>query len=312
MENLILPGCAGPAGIAFTKCLKGYYHIIGWDNSENARKFSETNQLDEHYIYHKGFIHPQPDKEVARIGTLRDVYEFKHIKTFLPSNKVIKICQDKYLCAKAIDDLAPRTIKIKTKEDVDKFAVETGKQVWLRAPVGAGGKDHFKYNGHWHSQYAMWGHIATCEKLIASEYLPGDNWSVDTVWDNGTLLGTFTKKRISYSLTGTDNECGGSSMISECVDNPVVLATALEAIKRVGIPNGVMSVDLKGDEDNIPKVTEINPGRFMTASLIYFYLSDYNLAKLYVDHAFGKKTHLGEYPLGKRLYRQTNCLPILE
>ena len=51
----------------------------------------------------------------------------------------------------------------------------------------------------------------------------------------------------------------------------------------------------------------------MTASLIYFYLSEYNLALMYVDYAFGRRYRykLGTYPEGKILLRQTNCLPKL-
>lgn len=316
--KVVLFGSGGPAGIGFSRCISEEYDVLGIDDSKWARHFIEGTIIEKKDIsyaagggFHgRPFFHAQPDKEVfklsreVRFAWTKPITENDIFPIFMPTHETIKTCQDKYKCAIKLGDLAPVTKEILTVDDIIKVKTPC----WIRAKVGAGGKDHYKFNGDWDELKV---HIKNHKDLIVSEYLPGDNWSVDTVWREGTLLGSFTKKRISYSLTGDDNESGGSSMVSQCVKNDKVLAVALDGIQRISKPNGIMSVDLKGDGNNEPKITEINPGRFMTASLYYFYLTGYNLALMYVDHAFGRqyKYNLGTYPEGKILLRQTNCEP---
>ena len=171
----------------------------------------------------KRFLVAQPDKEVRKLSrTAREdwIIDTDTFPLFLPSHQTILTCQDKLKCAQKLGDLAPETRELLTTDDV----IKTGNPAWIRAKVGAGGKDHYKFIGNWEG---LKGHCSEHKDLIVSKYLPGDNWSVDTVWDKGTLLGSFTKKRISYSLTEDDNESGGSSMVSQCIKDDKVLTTAI-------------------------------------------------------------------------------------
>jgi hypothetical protein len=191
--------------------------------------------------------------------------------TIVPEMREIELCQDKAACAKALGGLAPKTY-------------------WVRDTHGAGGKG----------------------AQMCSEYLPGDNYSCEVAFNNGELIGTFVKKRISYSTIKEDLplEKRGSSMVSVCVDNQGIVQMALTAIDRIGgTPHGAYGIDFKCDKDGIPLITEINPGRFLTASYVYFYSTGYNLPLALYKSFFGEPYELGAYPVGTGIIRCVDSTP---
>jgi hypothetical protein len=191
--------------------------------------------------------------------------------TILPELVDIRLCQDKAKCSMALGDLAPITY-------------------WVRDTHGAGGKG----------------------AQMASEYLPGDNYSCEVAFVNGELIGHFIKHRLSYSTIKKDLplEKRGSSMVSVCVDNPDILQRTLIAIERIGgVPHGAYGVDFKCNEDGVPLITEINPGRFLTASYVYFYSTGYNLPLALYKAYFGESYNLGEYPEGMGIIRCVDSKP---
>ena len=195
-----------------------------------------------------------------------------HVKTFLPTKEEIDLCWDKAKCAEALGYLAPKTY-------------------WVRDTTGSGGKG----------------------AQMCSEYLPGRNISCEMVYYNGTLAGYFMKHRLSYSTGGVQEMVAGvgTSMVSTCIDELEILSIADRAVGKVSKkPNGIFSVDLRENEAGEPKVTEINAGRFLTASYIYYHLTTYNLPRLYVELALGLDlTPLGEMPVGKSIIRQLDRRP---
>jgi hypothetical protein len=189
-----------------------------------------------------------------------------------PKEKEIDLCQDKAECAKVLGDLAPETY-------------------WVRDTHGAGGKG----------------------AQMASEYLPGHNYSVELVYKDGKLYGEFQKERLSYSVKDTDLPLDkrGSSAVSICINNQKLHELSLKAINKISDnPNGVYAIDFKENEQGEPKITEINAGRFLTASYVYFYSTGYNLPKLMVELVLNLPlTPLEEYPEGIGVIRQTDKLP---
>lgn len=190
----------------------------------------------------------------------------------LPPQGVLELCWDKAKCAEVLGDLAPKTY-------------------WVRDTMGSGGKG----------------------AQMCSEFLPGRNISCELLYKDGELLGYFMKHRISYSTGGVQEMVGGigTSMVSVCIDEPLIKDVATAAIYQVmAKPHGVFGVDLKENEAGEPKVTEINAGRFLTASYIYFYMTDYNLPKRMVEAALNLPlTPLGEYPVGTGIIRQLDRIP---
>lgn len=193
---------------------------------------------------------------------------------FLPPGKQIELCQDKAKTAEILGDLAPKVY-------------------WVRDTVGTGGKG----------------------AQMASEMLPGRNFSVEYVIYKGKVLAHFQKERISYSVKektrGLDNR--GSSAVSVCQNYTNINYIAYEALSKLpGELNGFYGVDLKEDEIGVPRVTEINAGRLLTASYCYFYLTGYNLPLVGVKAFLGEEIPpLPDYPVGFGLIRQVGQEPKL-
>lgn len=199
----------------------------------------------------------------------------EHANTFLPPKEQIELCADKAKCAEVLGDLSPKTY-------------------WVRETKGAGGKG----------------------AQMISEYLPGRNFSVEFAFSKTNRIGIFQKERLSYLVKEIEPmvTASGSSAVSICTNNPEVNRTALRALKKVIEATGTQlhgfyGVDLRMDENGVPKVTEINAGRLLTASYTYFYKTGYNLALAGIKAALGEPYELGEYPLGYGVIRQTDSLP---
>lgn len=193
-------------------------------------------------------------------------------KYFLPPVEHIEICQDKARTAKLIGDFAPKVY-------------------WVRDTHGAGGAG----------------------AQMAQEFLPGFNYSHEVVYFKGKLLAYFQKRRVSYSVKsktqGVDNR--GSSAVSICTYNKDVEHAALCALNKLpGQLHGFYGVDLKCDENKVPKVTEINAGRLLTASYAFFSETSYNLPLVGMKAFFGEELpELPDYPLGIGQIRQVGQQP---
>jgi hypothetical protein len=196
--------------------------------------------------------------------------------TFLPDPDTVRRCQDKAKAARILGDLAPRTY-------------------WVRETTGAGGRG--------------------ARTEMAAQYLPGRNMSCELVFWHGELLGHFCKERLSYLVAHREaNVTGhGTSLVSTCIPPGNLVHDAHLACKRLstdGVPHGIFGVDFREDEWGIARITEVNAGRFLTASYVYFYRAGYNLPRLAVERALGlPETPLGPYPEGISIVRQIDHEP---
>lgn len=196
--------------------------------------------------------------------------------TFLPPREQVVLCQDKARTAEVLGNLAPKTY-------------------WVRDTKGAGGAG----------------------AQMASELLPGNNYSQEFVFYNGEKVADFQKQRISYSVKerteGLDNR--GSSAVSVCTRYGNVRRRSEEALNKVATATGTLlhgfyGVDLKCDSEGVPKVTEINAGRLLTASYSYYWLTGYNLPLVGVRAFFGEDMpKMPDYPEGWGIVRQSDQLP---
>lgn len=199
------------------------------------------------------------------------------LSTFRPAFKQIELCQDKAAAALMLDELAPKTY-------------------WVRDTHGAGGKG----------------------AQMASELLPGKNYSVEFVCFSDEKLARFQKERVSYLVSRRTNglEDRGSSAVSVCTNIARVWRVAEEALQKLTRAtetplHGFYGVDLKCDERGVPKVTEINAGRLLTASYALFSGTGYNLPLVGVNAFFEMPTQLPAYPVGWGQIRQVGQLPKL-
>ena len=209
------------------------------------------------------------------------VYERARITTqenylFLPHISHITLCRHKDRTASVLGDLSPLTY-------------------WVRDTTGAGGKG----------------------AQMASEYLPGKNCSVELVYYKGVLKASFQKERLSYLVAKKEPDVtkSGSSMVSICIQDSELMSRSMEAIEKISaytesIAHGFYGIDFKYDENGVPKVTEINAGRLLTASYVYYYMTGYNLPLVGVRAHFGESTpQLPDYPVGYGIIRQVDKEP---
>jgi carbamoyl-phosphate synthase large subunit len=94
--------------------------------------------------------------------------------------------------------------------------------------------------------------------FVVEEYLPGRDFCFMSLWDQGTLVTSMTRERLSWVGHRLDG-AGGTSKLNRVVHSSKVNAIALEAVKAVAsTPHGIFCVDLKEDGRGIPHPTEIN------------------------------------------------------
>lgn len=270
-------GAGGPAGVGFTRCLNnslalsGVISVQGHDSSPWAEQCMECEQ-ENIGMLNCDMVIPVPDAAVRKYADC-DL-------CFLPTRDEIELCQDKGKLSQAIGSLAPFLY-------------------WIRDTQGAGGKG----------------------AQMASEYLPGRNVSVEFIFYKGDIKAVFCKERLSYSANRVEPSVigVGSSAVSKCISpfsSNKYFKAALGAVETVsrqcGVkPHGIYGVDLKQNKREEWKVTEINPGRFMTASYAFF-ADGYNLPAMAVELFLGLPvTKLSGYPMGVTCIRQVGSEPVL-
>lgn len=277
-KTIHIVGAGGPAGVGLTRCLKDHYTVTGSDSSQWAELMMECPKRTNSDPIDMTIAVPDSRWEMNDFG---------------PPMTMVRICQNKGKTADVLGDLSPKTY-------------------WLRDTHGAGGSG----------------------AQIVSSFLPGKNYSVEFVIKHGVILCRFQKERISYSVKSQSQgiENRGSSAVSVVTDRNDVLKAATDAIYKIRDhliandgryvpgqkpswhseydPNGFFGVDLKCDEYDTPKVTEINAGRLLTASYAFFLETGYNLPLVGARSFFGEeRPEAPEYPLGVGQIRQVGQLP---
>ncbi len=137
-----------------------------------------------------------------------------------------------------------------------------------------------------------------------SEFLPGAEYALQTIWQDGVLIAAEARVRVKY-LYGFLSPSGQSSTpsVARTTSKPEVYEIGIKAIRALsGNPHGVFCVDMKTDSDGAIKVTEINAGRFFTTSN-FFSHAGVNMPEMSIRAAMGEKlTPLGVGTLGEDLF----------
>lgn len=316
MKKILVTGAGGPAGVNFIMSLRiapEKFFIVGTEANQNYLHLAPTNRKylvpkaeDRDYISRLNaiiqkekieFIHPQPDMEVAVVSENREKLE---ANVFLPSKKIVLICQDKLETAKLWlkkDVAVARVIEIRKESDVDKAFGELGSPIWIRAKHGAGGRGSTPaYNKetalswitYWKSRQKNW-------EFIAQEYLPGRNMGFHSLWKNGELITSMARERIEYIYpTLAPSGVTGTPSIQRTIHDEMVNKVGTEAVLAIDSGfEGIACVDLKDNKEGMPCVTEINAGRMFTTSFFFSYASKIfrkdhfaNIPYLYVQIAY--------------------------
>jgi carbamoyl-phosphate synthase large subunit len=235
---------------------------------------------------------PTHPVEVRALSAHRDQFD---IPLFLPSHEAIERGQDKYASYQVWARSGvpvPRTDLLRSPADVERLFDEvTLRPVWVRgagvpgAGIGVASLPCRDRRGAvaWIEYWDGWA------RMIGSEYLPGDNLTWMGMYHRGMLVASQARQRFEYVIPHVSpSGITGAPAVCRTVCRPDINDIGERAVEAVDVsPNGVYFVDLKGDVDNAPKVTEVNVGRFGTT--VHFYTeAGFNFPELYVDLALGQ------------------------
>lgn len=293
MSKILITGAGGSAATNVINSLRmsdSELEIISCDSSAHMlqlakgdRKFllpraSEPNYLSElqNIIHETGaeVLFSQPDVEVTAIVN-SNVPNL--IGTFFPDAETIRICGNKSILNEKLkrsgvstpDSIPLSNLDIKT--EIDTFISNHGKS-WVRAKVGAGSRASLPVSNmqqaiNWIDWWNQEKGIPV-EDFMISEFLPGSEFAVQLLFQDGRLIAGEARERVEY-LFGFMTPSGQSSSpsVARSVQRQEIYNLGLAAVKAVTPkPHGVFGVDIKEDSTGVPKVTEINAGRFYTTS----------------------------------------------
>jgi carbamoylphosphate synthase large subunit len=314
--KLLLTGVGGSASANFLDSIRISnlpIEVLGIDNSQYmialsnlTLKYLAPNADSPQYMdfvnniinKHKcDVVHAQPDAEVRMLSQKRQSLE---ARIFLPTDNAIQTASDKENFAKIMrrnDIPVPQTGAGKSENEIKEICKNlflNYSKLWVRARVGAGSKASLPVSKS--EQALNWIKWWIEEKNMKwsdfqiSEFLPGAEYALQTIWQDGTLISAEARERISY-LYGFLSPSGQSSTpsVAKTTTKPDVYELGIRSIQALDpIPNGVYCVDMKTDQYGEIKVTEINAGRFFTTSN-FFAHAGVNMPAMSILAAVGER-----------------------
>jgi len=255
-KNLVLDGTdVDRTSIELNGWIDRSYQLPAANSSRYLRRLNQVIEKDRIEI-----VFPQPDPEVGRLSRDRDLVRSV---LFLPDREAVQLCQDKYRALlkwferglrKEPIVLSPRSRR--TRRFADKITFPC----WVRARQGAGGSlsclaRNLRSVEYWIDYH--WNEGLKTD-FVVEEYLPRRDFCFMSIWDQGRLVTSMARERLSWVGHRVDG-AGGTSKLNRVVHSTKVNATAIGAIRAVSRkPHGIFCVDLKEDARGKPHPTEIN------------------------------------------------------
>lgn len=247
-------------------------------------------------------IIPTSDADVAAISRGRARLN-RHL--FLPRPATVERCGDKYrltewLRARGVP--APLTYRVSDLRNLERIFERLGDpaRAWCRIRAGAGssGAAPVASPAQARSWITYWRDVrgVPVSAFTLSEHLPGRDFGCQSVWKDGRLALVKTYERLSYLGSGSrPSEVSALGALTKTVCEPGVVETCVRAIRAVDRrASGVFAVDLKEDGRQVPRVTEINAGRFTSATNLLDLTGKHNMTAIYLQLARGEAVDLHE------------------
>ena len=333
--KILVTGAGGIGGVNFVSALRitnSNYNIIGTDFN---RFYLEFPQLDSKYntprhsepeflqiiknIIEKNkiqFLHPSPHSEASIIA--KNIEQIK-TSTYLPNYSII--IRDKLETQKILEKESMPVAKTEIVSSLDEIKSKKGRftdnKVWVRMKSGAGGRLSLLCKNeveveNWIELWVNRG-IAEYSDFIIQEYLPGRNIAHDSLWFKGKFIASYARERLEYPFKHiSPSGITGTPTVSRIIISEQVNEISNKAILAIDPkPHGSYAVDLKGDKNNNPIVTEIDSGKFHTTTPVWGIVSDKlkqdskkNLADYYCKIGMGiiKPENLGSDIYPENLY----------
>ncbi len=275
------------------------------------RRIVKTERID--------VVLPTSDADVVMLSELRDKLG---CKTFLPRKSLIERCQDKYalscfLRRRGIQ--APLTYPVTNTDRVERpFArFKPDALLWCRIRRGAGsyGAIPVKTPEQVRSWIAYWERMRAIPpgSFTLSEYLPGRDFCVQCLWQDGTLVLAKMAERITYLNNGSPSGVSSMPALARTAFDRRAIKACEDAIRALDRrASGIFFVDIKESESGEPCITEINAGRFATMTNIHDLTGKRNMAVTFVRLALGERIRFPkatDFAEGYYLVRSVDTLP---
>jgi glutathione synthase/RimK-type ligase-like ATP-grasp enzyme len=251
--------------------------------AESLRRIVRDEEID--------LVIPTTDADVAAVSGIRRRLGDRRV--FLPRPGVIELCQDKYrltACLRVRGVPAPATYRVTDRKRIDGIfrRLTPHSSAWCRIRRGSGsiGAVRVKSPEQAWSWIGFWREMRGVRpaSFTLSEYLPGRDFGCQSLWKAGRLVLIKTYERLSYLGTGGQpGEVSSIAALAKTVFEPRVVEVSTKAVRALDAKaSGVFSIDLREDARGIPCITEINAGRFSSATNIFDLTGKNNMAVTYV------------------------------
>lgn len=242
---------------------------------------------------------PVTDGDVRMISAARHALG---CTTFLPRHEAIERCQDKFALShflEANDIPVAKTYEIPGIDAVDDIfeRFQPRQKLWCRVRSGTGsfGAIPVINAEQVKAWIAYWRDMRDVSEdaFTLSEFLPGKDYYVQSLWRDGKPILTKMAERLAYLDNGSPSGMSSLSSLARTAYDADVVSACLRAISLVDADaSGVYFIDVKLSASGAPCITEINAGRFTIGTNILDLTGKANMAALYVRAAMGELTHL--------------------
>jgi carbamoylphosphate synthase large subunit len=238
---------------------------------------------------------PQHETEILEVAKRRDELD---CRTLLPKAETVELCLDKYRLNQRLDELGfqvPKTVSIGEMSISEAFEeLAPGEQpLWCRTRFGSSSFEaQPMYSVEQARQWVTyWTERAgfSREEFTFSEFLPGRDFHILTLWNDGELLIGKGNERNQYFFgvnTGVATPLVGRQLYDEDLQR-----TCEEIARSLDVEaTGNFGFDFRQDPDGVPKLTEINIGKFSMVNHFFNFSGDYNMAEIFLNVCFADET----------------------
>ena len=253
----------------------GHERVLVPRASEGLAYIEAINRLIE--LHSIDFVMPNNSLEIRVLSEHREVLK---APVYLPQLSALDQANNKWLSYQSFERHGlpvPRTILLTDPDQLREAFVslqgEDEERVWVRG-AGIPGKGigvaslpcrTVAQAQQWVEYWRGWGEMA------ASEYLPGENLTWMGLFKDGKVVTSQGRRRLAYVIAHVSpSGITGAPAISETISDAEVNRLGPAAVLALDPAyTGVAFVDMKGDAQGQPRITEVNAGRFGTTHFFY-------------------------------------------